>query len=75
MLEFKIYLNDIEGIGVDHRSDPEAKYLKARRLLSSLSSPAINESNNPKNMPGKDKQDTILNTQIPTEMMIIDSAV
>ena len=41
VLEFKIYLNDIEGIGVDHRSDPEDKYLKARRLLSSLSSPAL----------------------------------
>ena len=72
MLEFKIHLNDIEGIGVDHRSDPKAKYLKARRLLSSLSSPAINESNNPNNMPEKDKEDI---TQIPKEMMIIDSAV
>ena len=53
VLAFRIYLNDIEGIGVDHRSDPKAKYLKARRLLSSLSSPAINESNNPNNMPGE----------------------
>ena len=53
MLAFRIYLNDIEGIGVDHRSDPKAKYLKARRLLSSLSSPAINESNNPNKMPGE----------------------
>ena len=59
MLEFKIYLNDIEGIGVDHRSDPKAKYLKARRLLSLLSSPAINESNNPNNMPGEEEQEII----------------